>query len=105
LIPGERVQFEAYSSRSVSLIVPLYSISGSGPTALGIGVTVDLSLPIRVLNPAYTDSAGRASIRGPVVPQAAPIGLQVWLQAIEIPFAPGEAERVSNLVSLPVGSR
>lgn len=105
MTPGERVAFDVYSVRANNLIVPLFSLVGDGPTQLGIGVSVNLSMPIGTSTPAFTDSNGRVTYQGNLIPNSTPLGISVWVQALEIPFAPGEAEFVSNLVELQIGQQ
>ncbi len=101
--PGVRIHFEVYNADNNSVIVPACSVAGAGPTFLGIGVMVDLSLPIFPLSPALSDSQGRGSWDGPRVPTSLNLGRQVWLQLVEMPLGTS-GHRVSNAILLPVGA-
>ena len=103
LTPGERLHFEVYNADANSVLAPVLSVVGPGPTFLGIGVTVELSLPITALQPSLANVQGRAIWDGPPVPGALSLGRPIWLQLVEIPFGPG-GHRVSNPILLPVGS-
>ncbi len=103
LSPGQTVHFEVYNATPFQGLFPAYSVAGPGPTALGIGVTVDLSQPINTLTPVLADLDGRASWNGPRVPGGINLGLPVWLQLVEVSFT-GAAARASNPILLPVGA-
>jgi len=101
--PGQRVTCEIYNGRPMALACPAYSITGHGPTGLGIGVDMDLSPPIHPMQPQVIDFGGRASWLDQRIPSSTPLGLNVWMQAVEIPFS-NDSPRVSNSILLPVGS-
>lgn len=103
LSPGANAHFEVYNATPLQGLFPAYSVAGPGPTALGIGVTVDLSQPINTVTPVLADIDGRASWDGPRVPGGISLGVPVWLQLVEVSFT-GSAPRVSNPLLLPVGS-
>jgi hypothetical protein len=103
LHPGQKVHFEVYGALPRTTIVPAYSVRGPGPTALGIGITVDLTPPITALPPLLSGSDGRASWDGPPVPATVPIGTSVWFQLVEVPLG-AAGLRVSNPILLPIGS-
>lgn len=103
LSPGQSVSFEAYGAEPLAVLIPAYSVRGPGPTALGIGISVDLSLPISTLPTAVAGVDGRASWTGPKVPGGISLGTPVWLQMVEIPFS-GAAPRASNPLLLPIGA-
>jgi hypothetical protein len=103
LVPGEVVRFNAYGAVPLQTLIPAYSTRGPGPTALGIGVSVDLSAPIRVLPSTISDGNGEASWNGPRVPAAVALGVPIWMQLVEVPFS-GALPRVSNAILLPVGA-
>jgi hypothetical protein len=103
LHPGQKVHFEVYGALPRTTIVPAYSVRGPGPTALSIGITVNLTPPITALPPLLSGSDGRASWDGPPVPTTVPIGTSVWFQLVEVPLGT-MAPRASNAILLPVGS-
>jgi hypothetical protein len=103
LVPGEIVRFNVYGAVPLQTLIPAYSTRGPGPTALGIGVSVELSTPIRVLPSTISDSNGEASWNGPRVPAAVALGIPIWMQLVEVPFS-GAVPRVSNAILLPVGA-
>ena len=102
LSPGQKIHFEVFNAGSGSVLAPALSTAGAGPTSLGIGVTVDLSVPIIPLIPILSDSQGRGSWDGPRVPTSVSMGRQIWLQLVEIPIG-AAGHRVSNPILLPVG--
>jgi hypothetical protein len=61
-------------------------------------------MPIKVLPPTLSDASGAANWNGPPVPQAAQIGFDVYLQAVEVPVSSVQQPRASNPVQLPVGA-
>ena len=103
LAPGEAVRFNVYGADPLQPLIPAYSTRGPGPTTLGIGVSVDLSTPIRVLPAAISDGNGEASWNGPRVPTGISLGIPIWMQLVEVPFS-SSLPRVSNAILLPVGA-
>lgn len=104
LVPGQRVRFEVYNAVPFQNVVPAYSLRGPGPTATTLGLAVDLTLPITVLAASLSDRDGRVSAVGPRVPAGVPLGIPVWLQAVEIPLSSTLPPRKSNSVLLPIGA-
>ncbi|MHC4838061.1 MAG: hypothetical protein ACYTF3_07740, partial [Planctomycetota bacterium] len=100
--PGQQLRFEVYQAGPASVLAPVASLAGPGPTAIGIGVVVDLTPPLFTLTPTLADNQGYRAWNGPLVPSNLAHGTSVWFQLVEIPFGPG-AERVSNPILLPVG--
>ncbi len=103
LAPGNRLHFEAYNALPSATLIPALSIQGAGPTSLGIGILVDLSVPIIPLSAIISSPSGRASWNGPLVPTNVALGTDIWLQLIEVPLGPAGL-RASNPILLPVGA-
>jgi hypothetical protein len=103
LAPGNRLHFEAYNALPRATLIPALSIQGAGPTSLGIGILVDLSVPIIPLSAIISSPSGRASWNGPRVPTNVALGTDIWLQLIEVPLG-SAGHRVSNSILLPVGA-
>lgn len=101
--PGQRLRFEVFQAGPSSVLAPVASLTGPGPTALGIGVIVDLSPPMFALTPTLADAQGHRSWTGPLVPANLALGTSVWFQLVEMPFGVG-SHRVSNPILLPVGN-
>jgi predicted outer membrane repeat protein len=104
VIPGNRVLFQVEGGTANTLVVPAYSLVGNGPTSTTIGVDLDLSMPISQLTPGFTDLDGNLIWDGPRIPNSAPVGYVIWLQAVEIPFSSNQQPRASNSVVLPIGA-
>jgi hypothetical protein len=103
LAPGNRLHFEVYNALPRATLIPALSIQGAGPTSLGIGILVDLSVPIIPLEASISSPGGRASWNGPLVPTNVAMGTDIWLQLIEVPLGPAGL-RTSNPILLPVGA-
>ena len=101
--PGQRIHCQVFNALPRTAIVPAYSVRGPGPTALGIGISVDLTPPITALPPLLSGANGEAEWDGPTVPSSVPIGTNVWLQLVEMPLS-SAAPRVSNSLLLPLGA-
>ncbi len=108
LIPGERVRYKVFQAKPFINVIPVYSLVGAGPTSIGLGVVLDLSMPIHQLDGFRTDGNGFGDAAawgaGGNVPDSAPPGMPVYFQAVEVPTRPGETVRVSNALVVPVGA-
>ena len=104
LTPGGIIHFKVYNATPNMVIVPAFSLTGAGPTMTTLGINVALSMPITVLPPTLSDNQGAASWNGPRVPNGAPFGFGVYIQAVEVPVSSVQQPRTSNAVLLPVGS-
>ena len=60
--------------------------------------------PITLMDPFLSDAAGRASVDRLPVPASAPLGLPVWMQAVEVPISGNLQPRASNPVLIPIGA-
>ncbi len=104
VIPGSSTHIEVWNGTPFETIIPAYSLSGSGPSATSIGLTLDLTRPIFLMNPFLTNGFGRGSVDGLSVPLTAPPGLPVWFQAVEIPLGSVLPPRASNPILIPIGA-
>lgn len=104
VIPGNHVLFQVEGGTANTLVVPAYSLVGNGPTSTTIGVDLDLSMPISQLTPGFTDLDGNLIWDGPRIPNSAPVGFVIWIQAVELPFSSTQEPMASNSVSLPIGA-
>ena len=104
IFPGGKVHIEVWNAAPLETIIPAYSLKGPGPTPTGLGLSVDLSKPIVSMDPFLTDASGRASVDRLPIPASAPIGLPVWMQAVEISLNSSAAPRKSNPVLIPIGA-
>ena len=93
IVPGGTVHIEVWNALPLETIIPAYSLNGPGPTPTGLGFDIDLTRPIVSMDPFLSDSFGRGSVNRLPIPPSAPLGLPVWMQAIEI--------SLNNPVSLP----
>lgn len=104
ILPGGTVHLEVWNATPFETIIPAYSLKGPGPTPIGLGINVDLSHPIAQLPRFSADSAGRASQDQVSVPANAPLGIFVWMQAIEVSLGGSTTPRKSNPVKVPIGA-
>ena len=104
IIPGGTVHIEVWGALPLETIIPAYSLNGPGPTQTGLGFAVDLNRPIVSMDPFLSDASGRASVDRLPIPHSAPLGLPVWMQAVEISLNHPGGPRKSNPVLIPIGS-
>lgn len=104
LSPGQLALVEVWNATPNEALIPAYSVSGPGPSSSGIGILIDLTRPIHVLDPMLSDSDGRARASLTRIPLGVPLGTPVWLQVIEVPIASGAPPQKSNPVLLPIGA-
>ncbi|MDP7559361.1 MAG: lectin-like protein, partial [Planctomycetota bacterium] len=90
---GGLANFQVIDARPFSLCHVLYSLTGSGPTTLLNGLQLDLTPPATPFAALFVSGLGHGS-RTVQVPLTAPMGAQVWFQAIE--FDSGSPTRMSN---------
>jgi hypothetical protein len=65
---------------------------------------LDLSAPTKQALNAAVPASGELIGKGPRLPIGVPVGVPVWIQALEISWSGGVQFDKSNLVLLPVGS-
>ena len=104
IFPGGKVHIEVWNAAPLETIIPAYSLKGPGPSPTGIGINVDLTRPITLMDPFLSDASGRASVDRLPVPASAPPGLPVWMQAVEVPISGNLQPRASNPVLIPIGA-
>jgi len=104
IIPGGKVRIEVWGATPFETIIPAYSLKGPGPSPTGLGILVDLSRPITLMDPFLSDAEGRASVDRLPVPNSAPLGLPVWMQVVEVPLSNNLEPRASNSVLITVGA-
>ncbi len=103
VIPGKVLRIDVWNARPFETVIPAYSLAGPGPSSTGIGVTLDLTRPIRLIDPFLVDGFGRATVTRLPIPANAPLDMPVWMQAVEVPLGSAHPARVSNPVLLPIG--
>jgi hypothetical protein len=103
IVPGGKVHIEVWGATPYETIIPAYSLKGPGPSPTGLGILVDLSRPITLMDPFLSDAEGRASVDRLPVPNSAPLGLSVWMQVVEVPLSNNLQPRASNPAMVPVG--
>ncbi len=81
LVRGTTVVLSVSDARPGSMGALLFSLVGPGPTMTHLGLSLDLSAPIEV-HQSKILIAGSADFLV-AIPLAAPIGLPVWIQAVE----------------------
>ena len=84
LIAGRNALVAVSQCRAGETVVPLYSLTGAGPTYIApFDFTLDLSSPIVILPGMAVAPDGTAS-QLVAVPPGAPSGLPVWSQPVEV---------------------
>ena len=101
LVRCQLVTLVADGVRAQSRTFFLYSLAGPGPYVTTYGFTLDLTPPIENLGAVNATQAGAVGLAA-TVPCTAPVGLPVWLQAVEAWGNPAISFRVSNLVPTAV---
>ncbi len=97
---GGTATFEVQNGSPAALAILGYSLVGSGPYSLSNGLVLDLSMPIKTLNPMTLDSLGNGSIGPLPVPSNAIAGLQVWFQAVHIDLQANPSLTTTNMVPI-----
>ena len=87
LSPGQLATITATGAEPGSRVIPIYSLTGAGPTVTQYGFSLDLTWPLKRLSSLVADSFGVATL-DVTVPPNAPIGLPVWFQAVEVRSGP-----------------
>ena len=104
IFPDGKVHIEVWNATPLETIIPAYSLAGPGPSPTGVGINVDLTRPITLMDPFLSDASGRASVDRLPIPPNAPVGLPVWMQAVEVPISGNLQPRASNPVLIPIGA-
>ncbi|MDA9860540.1 Ig-like domain-containing protein [Planctomycetota bacterium] len=99
---GEIATFEVQNGSPNSPTIICYSMNGSGPFSLSNGITLDLSMPIRNLNPFNLDSLGNGTLGPFPVPSNAVVGMQVWFQGVQLDMWATPIYSVTNMVPITV---
>jgi hypothetical protein len=99
LSPGQTATLTVSAAEPGATVVPLFSLTGSGPTTTSFGFDLDLSQPITRRNSLTVDPNGVAIANYPV-PVSAIIGTSIWIQAVEV--SPVSTYRVSILLSTSI---
>jgi hypothetical protein len=99
---GGTATFEVQNGSPGAPVIICYSMNGSGPFSLSNGITFDLSMPIKNLNPFNLDSLGNGALGPLPVPSTAVVGQQLWFQAVHIDFWANPFYSVTNMVPVTV---
>ena len=77
---GGTAYFEVHNATPDAIAIVCYSTTGTGPFTLANGLTFDLSMPIRQLQPMVVDSLGDRQLGPFPVPSNAVVGMQLLFQ-------------------------
>ena len=99
---GGSATFEVQNGSPGAFAVICYSINGAGPSNLGNGIILDLSMPIRNLSPFALDAMGNGSLGPFPVPSNAPVGMQVWFQGVQFDMWANPIYSVTNMLPITV---
>jgi formylglycine-generating enzyme required for sulfatase activity len=97
---GGTATFEVQNGSPAALAILGYSLVGSGPYSLSNGLVLDLSMPIKTLNPIILDSLGNGSLGPLPVPSTAFAGLQIWFQAVHVDPQTNPSLTTTNMVPI-----
>ena len=103
VFPCQQVNVEAWNATPFESIIPAYSLAGGGPSSTSIGVILDLTRLIGLMEPFLSDGIGRKSIDLQRIPASPPLHIPIWFQAIEVPVGSILPPRVSNPVLITIG--
>jgi hypothetical protein len=99
---GGTAYFEVHNATPDAIAIVCYSTTGTGPFTLANGLTFDLSMPIRQLQPMVVDSLGDGQLGPFPVPSNAVVGMQLWFQAVHIDFWANPGFTTTNMVPITV---
>ena len=99
---GGTATFEVQNGSPNIPAIICYSMGGSGPVSLGNGITLDLSMPVRSLNPFILDAFGNGTLGPFPVPSSAVVGMQVWFQGVLFDMWANPVYSVTNMVPITV---
>ncbi|MDA9860455.1 SUMF1/EgtB/PvdO family nonheme iron enzyme [Planctomycetota bacterium] len=99
---GGTAYFEVHNATPDAIAIVCYSTSGTGPFTLANGLTFDLSMPIRQLQPMVINSLGDGQLGPFPVPSNAVVGMQLWFQAVHLDFWSNPALTTTNMVPITV---
>jgi hypothetical protein len=99
---GGTAYFEVHNATPDAIAIVCYSTSGTGPFTLANGLTFDLSMPIRQLQPMVINGLGDGQLGPFPVPSNAVVGMQLWFQAVHIDFWANPALTTTNMVPITV---
>lgn len=95
LIPGQQALFTLTDHRAGSTVAVVYSLSGLGSTSTPFGFEMELAAPLTAFPSQVVFTSSSTQLVD--VPISAPIGLDVWLQAVERLFV-GDFFRMTQVV-------
>jgi hypothetical protein len=94
LVAGQHAVLTSTSCKPGGVVYPVYSLSGQGPTSVGLlGFELMLTAPLEVLPPGFVSPNGTA-VSTIAIPPNAPSGYNVYWQAVEVFY--GMIYRTSN---------
>jgi hypothetical protein len=99
---GGTAAFEVQGGSPDAPVIICYSMNGSGPFSLSNGITFDLSMPIKNLNPFNLDSLGNGTLGPFPVPSMASVGMQIWFQGVHLDIWANPVYSVTNMVPITV---
>ncbi|MDP6963080.1 MAG: SUMF1/EgtB/PvdO family nonheme iron enzyme [Planctomycetota bacterium] len=102
LYVGGTAYFEVQNGAPDATAIICYSINGSGPFSFNNGITLDLSMPIKSLNPFILDSLGNGNLGPFPLPSNAVVGMQVWFQGVQLNMWTNPIYSVTNMVPVTV---
>lgn len=83
-------------------VILCYSLNGPGPTTLPGGPVLDLSVPIKQLDPFRVKNSGNVDYGPLAVPPSITAGTRVWFQGVQISFSAAPLIDISNMVVVTV---
>ncbi|MBC8371400.1 MAG: tandem-95 repeat protein, partial [Planctomycetes bacterium] len=102
LYVGGTAYFEVHNGAPSATAIICYSLNGSGPFTLANGIALDLSMPIKNLNPFILDSLGYGNLGPFPLPSNAVVGMQVWFQGVQLDMWANPIYSVTNMVPVTV---
>ena len=99
---GGTAYFEVHNGTPAATAIICYSRSGSGPFTLSNGLVLDLSMPIKHLNPFILDALGSGDLGPFPVPNSAVANMQLWFQGVQLDMWANPIYSVTNMVPMTV---
>ena len=83
---GGIATFEVQDGLPGATVIIGYSLHGSGPVTLPLGITLNLSAPVKELGGFNLDALGNGTLGPLPMPNRAVVGMRVWFQGVEVDF-------------------
>ncbi len=100
IFKGGEITFQIDYGAPDAWIFLCYSKSGPGPITLPSGLILDLTEPIKQIDPFQLDGVGSGNLGPLSIPKTLSVGTEVWFQGVEYDMWSVPAHQATNMVPL-----